>query len=105
MTGRHRRHGQDSHEIRNPPIRRDKRCARKHNHSDDEGEGEDEGEFEFLEDLGDFLEEIRIFGFFGGGAPCDVDFEHMAEKGVGDMEGETAEEDGKHEGPFKVLDY
>ena len=98
-------HGQDGDEIGDPPIGRNKRRASEDDHADDEDEGEDEGEFEFFENLGDFLEEIRVFGFFGGCSPGDVDFEHMAEKGVGDVEGETTEENSEHEGPFEVFNY
>ena len=58
---------------------------------------------EVLEDLGDLLEEIRGFGFLGGGAPLHVDAEHVSEQREEDVEGDAAEEDGEHGHPLEVL--
>ena len=102
MTRRNRRHGQDCHEILDLPIRRDEAARREQDHPNDAHAREEHAEFEFLEHFGNFDEEVGEFGFFGGSAPCHVDFEHVGQEGLGDVEGEASQEDAEHEGPFEV---
>ena len=101
MTARHRRHGQDGHEILDLPIRRDERRGGQDDHADDPDKGEKHAELELLEHLGHFDEEVGELSFLGGGAPGHVDFEHVCEKSLGDVQGETAKEDAEHKGPLR----
>ncbi len=71
------RHGQDSDEVFNLPVRRDERARGENNHAGDTDEGEGHAELELLEHFRDFDEEVGEFGFFGRGAPGHVDFEHV----------------------------
>ena len=97
------RHRQDSHEIFDLPVRRDERAASEDDHAGDTEQGEGHAELELLEHFGHFDEEIGELGFFGGGTPGHVDFEHVGEERGRDMEREPAEEDSEHENPFEVF--
>ncbi|TGO72459.1 hypothetical protein BELL_0452g00050 [Botrytis elliptica] len=77
---------------------------RAHNHAGGHENAEEEGVFEALEQTRDFFKEGDVFDFFGRGAPGHVDFEEMAEQGLGDVHGEAAEEDGHEEEPFEVFE-
>lgn len=59
---------------------------------------------ERLEDLWDFLEEIRRLGLFRSCAPFHVDAEHMGEESKEKVEGESTKEDGEHRHPLEILD-
>ena len=105
MTPRHRRHRQNSHKIRNHPVIRhhpsQPRSQRNHHRNGDQRKGH--AELEPFQDQGHFLEEGGGGDLLGGGAPGHVVAEHVGDQGGGDVEGEAAEEDGEHEGPFKVF--
>ena len=75
-------------------------------HDDQAGHGDDgEGhaEPEVLEDLGHLDEEVGELEFFRRRAPRHVDLEHVREDGLGDVDGDAAEEDEEHEEPLEVL--
>ena len=99
-----RRHGQDGHEILDLPVVGHEWCNSEDDHSGDTDDGEQHGELELLEHLGHFNEEVGEFGFLGGGTPRHVDLEHVAQESLGDMQGETTQEDCEHEGPLHVLE-
>lgn len=61
-------------------------------HGPDHGDRAHVHVLEGFEDLGHFLEEVGVLGFFGGGAPFHVDAEHVGEKREVEVEGEAAEE-------------
>jgi hypothetical protein len=102
MTRRHGGHGQNRDEILNLPVGRDEGTRGEDDHADDAEDGKGHAELEALEDFGNLDEEVGEFHFFRGGAPGHVDLEHVGEEGSGDVEGEAAEEDAKHKGPFEV---
>lgn len=102
MADSHSCHGQNGHEILDLPIGWDECAVRKDDHSDDTGQRERHAVFKLLQNFGDFDEEVGKLGFLGGGAPSHVNFEHVREKGTGNVKGETAKENAEHERPFEV---
>jgi hypothetical protein len=102
MTNNNRAQRINRHEILNPPLPRHHRRA--HNHHGHHAEAKYEREFEALEQPRDFFEKGDVLDFLGRGAPGHVDFEEVAEEGLGDVEGDAAEEDGEEKEPFEVFD-
>jgi hypothetical protein len=88
MTNNNRAQRIDGGEILNPPLPWDHGGA--DNHHSRHAEAKDEREFEALEQPRDFLEERDVFHFFGRGAPGHVNFEEVAEQGLGDVQGDAA---------------
>ena len=104
MARCYRGHGQDGDEILDLPIGRNEGTGGEDDHADYAQDGKGHAELEALEDLGHFDEEVGEFHFFRGRTPGHVDFEHVGEESLRHVEGETAEEDTEHEGPFEVHD-
>lgn len=104
MTDSHRRHGQNGHEILDvPPIRNERRyCQDDHTHNTHDRKCD--AELEPLQHLWHLDEEVGEFSFLGRRTPCHIDFEHVGQQGLRDVQGEAAEEDGEHEDPFEVFD-
>jgi hypothetical protein len=94
--------GVNSHEVIDAPVPRKRHSAR--NHKTSAKNAEDEGEFEALHEARNFFKEGCVFDFLGGCAPGHVDFEEMTEKRLRDVDRDAAEEDGKQEEPFEVLE-
>lgn len=92
MTNNNRTERENRHEISNLPLPGQDLCT--HNHYDSRGKAENERVFEAFQQAGQFFEEDDVFGFFGRCAPCHVDFEEMRKEGLGDVQGDPAEEDG-----------
>ena len=75
-------------------------------HDDHHGgaeDAEDEHVLEALDDLPDLPEEGRRLDFLGRRTPAHIDGEHVREKSLTDMEGETAEENNQEEDPLVVF--
>jgi len=104
MTRPNNRHGEDRHEVRDPPPHRNEGPQGQNNHSRDSQEADCKAVLEALEHARHFDEEVGELGFFGGRAPLHVVFEHVREERGGDMQRQPAEEDGEHEHPFEVFD-
>lgn len=102
MTRRDGGHGQNRDEILNLPVGWDEGTRGEDDHADDAKDGKGHAELEALENLGNLDEEVGEFHFFRGGAPGHIDLKHVGEESGGDVQGETAEEDAKHKGPFEV---
>lgn len=102
MTRRDGRHGQDGDEITNLPVRWDEVCRGEEDHADDADQGEEHAELELLEHLGHLDEEVGEFGFLGRRPPRHVDLEHVGQERLRDVQGQAAQEDTQHEGPFEV---
>ncbi|TEY70290.1 hypothetical protein BOTCAL_0107g00030 [Botryotinia calthae] len=102
MTHNHRTQREDSNKSIDYPIPR--HGDRAHNHAGGHENAEDESVFKALEQTRDFFKESYVFDFFGGGAPGHVDFEEMTEQRLGDVHGESTEEDGHQEEPFEVFE-
>jgi len=86
-----KRQWKDGDERVNTPERR--RRNRQDNHANDRNSHEGKRPAEGAGDAGDFFEEGVVGGFFGGGTPLHVDGEEVAEEGLGDVQGDAAEED------------
>ena len=98
-------HGKDCHKVRNHPVLWDERARRKNYHTGNADNRKDHAELELLEHFRNFDEEVRELGFFGGGTPSHVDFEHVSKKSGRHVERQTTQEDCKHENPFEILKY
>ena len=105
MTRSHRGHGQDGDEILNLPVGWDEVAGGEDDHADYAKDGKGHAEFESLKDLRHLNKEVGEFHLFRSGAPGHVDFEHVGQEGLGNVERKAAKEDAKHEGPFKVHNY
>ena len=104
MTNRNRCHRQDSNKICDMPAVRDEWRNGQNNHTSDTDNGKRNAKLEPLQHLRDLNKEIRELCFFRRSTPCHVDLEHVCEQSLRDMEGETTEEDSKHENPFEILE-
>jgi len=104
MRDSDRAHRQDSDEILDSPVVWDERPDGQDYYACKTEDTEEHGELELLQDLGDFDEEVGELGFLGGSTPGHVDLEHVRKEGLGDMQRETSQEDGEHEGPLDVLE-
>lgn len=104
MAYSNRRHGQNSHKILDPPAIRHKVGRRKDNHTHNTNQRKRNAELEPLEHFRHFDEEVGEFGLLGGRTPSHVDLEHVGKKCLGDVKGETAEEDAEHQDPFEVFE-
>lgn len=69
------------------------RRNRQNNHADNRNADEGKCPPERLCHSRNLFEEGVVGGFFGGGAPLHVDGEEVAEEGLGDVQGDAAEED------------
>lgn len=107
VTDRNGGHGQDGHKVHNHPIdgHDTAQPSAQRNHHEDGADGKGHAELELLQDAGHFLEESGLGDFLGGGAPGHVVAEHVGEQGRRDVQGEAAEEDGEHQGPFEVFGH
>lgn len=74
------------------------------NHHDDAKKHCYEKVFERAEDLGYFLEKIRILLFFVRGSPLHVNSKHVSKNGQAQMEGEASEKYGEHGHPLEILE-
>lgn len=95
--------GIDSNEVIDDPIPWE--CIHASDHETGAGEAEDEGKLEALEETRHFFEEGDVFYFFGRRSPCHVNFEEMAKERLGDVEGDTTQEDSEKKKPFEVFEY
>jgi hypothetical protein len=59
-----------------------------------------ESEFEPLDETWDFFKKGCVFDLLSGYAPGQVNFEEVAEQGLGKVNGDSAEEDIEEEKPF-----
>ncbi|KAL9028704.1 MAG: hypothetical protein Q9196_002973 [Gyalolechia fulgens] len=99
------RHRQNGDKILNLPIRTDEAACCKNDHADDADKSKEHAELELLKHFGHFDEEVGELGFLRSRTPRHVDFEHVREKSLRNMEGETTQEDTQHEGPLEVQEY
>ena len=99
----------DRDELRNLPVVRhqfaDWAHAGKYDHHGNHGNAPDKRHLELSDDGRDLLEKRSIGRLLGGGAPGHVDAKEMAEDGLGDVDGNAAEEGCQNEEPFGVLEY
>jgi hypothetical protein len=102
VTDNHNTQRPDSEELSDLPV--PGQCNSADNHTGSHDDAENESVLEVLDDLADFLEESRVFGFLAGGAPVHFNAEHVRQEGLRQMHGETAEEDGHHGDPHEVGD-
>lgn len=101
MRGQSNSHGNDRNDAGDPPAVRGK--ARKIDHAPYYWDHRGIHPLETLDNLGHFLEEVRVFFFLGGGAPRHLDLEHMRQNRNAEMERQAAEEDGHQWQPLEVL--
>lgn len=95
MTPRHQRHRKHHRPIHTrdlPPARHRPRRAQ-HHHRRRRQYAYHQGQAEALEDLGDLEPEVGALDFFFGRAPGDVVGEEVGEEGLGEVDGEAAEEE------------
>jgi hypothetical protein len=90
-------------ERRDLPIPWQGNCASDHNSCADEAKYK--GKFESFEEARKFFKERSVFDFLRSSSPGHIDFEEVAEEGLRDVEGYSAEEDTHEEKPFKVFKY
>ena len=104
MTSHNRRHGQNGHKVRDGPIpgHQAARGCGENDHRDDAYKGKTHAVLELLGNFRYLDEEVGVFHFLGSGTPGHVITEHVREKGRGNVQGEAAEENAEHEGPFEV---
>ena len=103
MADGHSRHGQDSNEVVDLPVVRHEIRSGEHDHRDNAKQRKCHAEFEALEHFRHLNEEVRELGLLGRGTPGHIDFEHVRQKSLGDMERKSTKEDGEHECPLEVL--
>ena len=80
--------GIDSHEVVNAPVPRKRRCTR--DHETRASKAKYKRVFKTLDETWDFFKKGFVFDFFGSSAPGHVDFEEVAEEGLGDVHGDSA---------------
>jgi hypothetical protein len=90
-------------ERRDAPIPWKGNCACDHNSC--AYEAKYESEFESFEETRKFFKERGIFNLLRSSSPGHIDFKEVAEEGLRDMEGYSAEEDAHEEKPFEVFEY
>ena len=78
--------------------------ARKDDHHGHQCDADRKGIFEAPDHQLHLVEEFDVGGLLGGGAPAHVDGEHVRENGLGNVEGDTAEEDGEEGNPGEVFE-
>ena len=83
-------------------MRNNIRAHDDHTRNQDSAKSEDKPEA--LEDLWHFLEEIRAFDFLLGGAPSDVVGNAVGNEGLGEVDGETAEEEEAGGDQYRTMD-
>lgn len=103
MTRRDRGHGQDSDEVCDPPGVRHPVCRGQQHHGDDHDDGEQQAILEAPQDLGDLDEKVGKLRLLARGAPGHVDFEHVCQQRLRDVQGQPTQEDAQHEDPFEIL--
>jgi len=72
--------------------------------SDDTQGRDDQREPEALEDLGDFHPEVGTLDFLLRRTPSDIEREKVGKDGLGDVDGQSTEEDEEERNPSKVLE-
>ena len=102
MADNNRTQRVNRHEISNPPLPRHRRRPRNHNART--RKAKHKRPLESPQQPRKFFEERRVFDFFSGGAPTHVNLEEMADEGLRDVNGDSAEEDGEEEEPFEILE-
>lgn len=101
--------GPDRDKLRNLPVVRyqfaERAHAGKYDHHGNHGNTPDKRHLELSDDSWNLLEKRGIGCLLGCGAPGHVDAKEMAEDGLGDVDGNAAEEGGQNEEPFGVFEY
>ena len=87
---------------RDLPLPRHRRRTRYHNSRTHKAEKK--RPFEALKQSGEFFEERCVFYFFWGGSPGHVDFEEVAEEGLGYVQRDSTKKDGEKRKPFEVFE-
>ena len=99
----------DHDEFRNLPVVRhqfaDRTHAGKYDHHGNHDNTPDKRHLELSDNGRNLLEKRGIGRLLGGGAPGHVDAKEMAEDGLGDVDGNAAEEGGQNKEPFEALEY
>lgn len=104
MTRTQHTQGEDGDKLLDIPTPGDELPFGHDDHADDARERKQDGVLEGPGHLRDLDEEVGEGDLLGGGAPGHVDGEHVAEEGLGDVQGHAAEEDDEHETPFEILE-
>jgi len=96
-------HWPPSDEVGDPPVPRDEVRSGEDDDGEETTDGEHERVLESLKDLRYLDEEVGELGFLTRRTPCHVDFEHVGDQGLGNVERQTTKEDDEHGNPFGVL--
>ena len=102
MANNHRTQRINRHKTRDPPLPRQGRGTR--NHGPSTRKAEKESPLEALEQTRQFFKERGVFNLLCSGTPRHVDFEEMAEQGLGYVQGNSTKEDREQEQPFEILE-
>ena len=102
MPRNRERHRSNGNEQVNLPLPR-YRVRVQHSHHDDNQNVDGERVLELLEHHWDFVEEGRIRSFLAGSTPLHVDAEEMRQDSLGDVQGETTDENTEDRDPFEAF--